>query len=423
MSRMSLHELLGLPDEGESSPLDVMLGMQRMERGALTPPAQRDPLADILESREAMARGEGRRVPPSGVSDIIGARDAMQRGESANVGPVDTVRGMQDWIQPMLNGAAGAIRATQPGAKAAIGAADGSGQDATPDPKAARRKMLQDEAWKLYMGEAPKRPPMKMAWNEILAASLNPKLLPLIFEQKRDSYLDQVDARKSRMSGIREMLGMLEPEDPVSVARGSRLVEPSSGRVLTPAEPEAGEEFTLGPGQQRFGPGGKVLASVPDRPRGAGSGMGGFTLSPGQTRYDEAGQPVVSRPDRPGAGRGGAAAGRIPAGQHGRFIAMGLNPLEPTDPGYARYEQLLQASGKTVDPKVQAEARMLYRQALGDGYGPEVASQVMQQYLAEFTPPQDDDDAALEEKIRSLMQQEGLTKEEAFELLMRQEGG
>lgn len=70
------------------------------------------------------------------------------------------------------------------------------------------------------------------------------------------------------------------------------------GTAQQPEKPKAPEEFTLSPGQTRFGPDGKPIANVPAPEKPAG-GESGFTLSPGQTRYGPDGKPIASRPDRP----------------------------------------------------------------------------------------------------------------------------
>lgn len=54
-------------------------------------------------------------------------------------------------------------------------------------------------------------------------------------------------------------------------------------------------DFTLSPGQVRFGPEGKPIANVPAPEKPVG-GESGFTLSPGQIRYGPDGKPIASAP-------------------------------------------------------------------------------------------------------------------------------
>ncbi len=56
------------------------------------------------------------------------------------------------------------------------------------------------------------------------------------------------------------------------------------------------EDFTLSPGQTRYGAGGQAIASAPVAPSAEN---GGFTLSPGQTRYGPDGRPVANAPAAP----------------------------------------------------------------------------------------------------------------------------
>jgi hypothetical protein len=60
-----------------------------------------------------------------------------------------------------------------------------------------------------------------------------------------------------------------------------------------PKEKEKEKGFTLGPGQQRFGPAGTPIAKVPVTPKE----QTGFTLSPGQTRFGPAGDVIAEIPD------------------------------------------------------------------------------------------------------------------------------
>lgn len=70
-------------------------------------------------------------------------------------------------------------------------------------------------------------------------------------------------------------------------------------RSFGQAPPKPAEPFTLSPGQQRFGPNGQQIATVPEK---IAPPPAGFTLSPGQTRYGPDGKPVASRPKEAAAG-------------------------------------------------------------------------------------------------------------------------
>mgnify|MGYP001037947280 FL=1 len=67
------------------------------------------------------------------------------------------------------------------------------------------------------------------------------------------------------------------------------------GPAIEALEPEKNQDFTLSPGQQRFGPDGKPIASVPAEVKPEP----GFSLGPGETRYDSTGKPIASRPAAP----------------------------------------------------------------------------------------------------------------------------
>jgi len=71
----------------------------------------------------------------------------------------------------------------------------------------------------------------------------------------------------------------------------SALPEVAQAAIVEAMKPaEQPDPFTLGPGQTRFGPDGRPLASVP------GGEDSGYTLSPGQTRFGPGGAPIASVP-------------------------------------------------------------------------------------------------------------------------------
>jgi len=108
------------------------------------------------------------------------------------------------------------------------------------------------------------------------------------------------------------------------------------------------DEFSLSPGQVRYGPDGKPIASLPDRP---GKDAGGFSLNPGEARYDAKGNLITERapkptdevPDRSGdiAGvekqfRGNEAAARAAADKAEadvkKYVAEQARSVENYDP-------------------------------------------------------------------------------------------
>jgi hypothetical protein len=70
-----------------------------------------------------------------------------------------------------------------------------------------------------------------------------------------------------------------------------------NGSALLPADQKQAEPFTLGPGQMRFGPDGKVIAQS----AAANGAASGFTLSPGQARYGPDGQVIAQSAQKPAA--------------------------------------------------------------------------------------------------------------------------
>lgn len=74
-------------------------------------------------------------------------------------------------------------------------------------------------------------------------------------------------------------------------------MQPVALQMLMSQLPKPESSFTLNPGDVRFGPDGRPIASAPQKQEG-------FTLAPGATRYGPQGQPIVSAPghgpeDRP----------------------------------------------------------------------------------------------------------------------------
>lgn len=55
--------------------------------------------------------------------------------------------------------------------------------------------------------------------------------------------------------------------DPVTLAEGETLVDPRTGEVIASGREKAAQGFTLGPGQRRFGPQGRVIAEAPPAPK------------------------------------------------------------------------------------------------------------------------------------------------------------
>lgn len=82
--------------------------------------------------------------------------------------------------------------------------------------------------------------------------------------------------------------------DPMLQQTGMGMMGQQFKNMVPPA-PKPQEPFTLGPGQQRFGPDGKPLASMPFKPETPQ----GFTLAPGATRYGPDGKPLVQSPVKP----------------------------------------------------------------------------------------------------------------------------
>lgn len=65
--------------------------------------------------------------------------------------------------------------------------------------------------------------------------------------------------------------------------------EAQSKLGIAPVQPKSPEAFTLGAGQTRYGPDGKLIASAPQKAES-------FTLGPGDMRYGPDGKPIASRP-------------------------------------------------------------------------------------------------------------------------------
>jgi len=114
------------------------------------------------------------------------------------------------------------------------------GQQPGMSTRAQRRQMLEDEAWQLFLGEMPKKPPMKLRWNEILAGALSPKLLPGIFERKMQPYYEELEGRKAKQQALDMMLGAYRERGPISTGRG--LYDPERGQVIPGTEPLPKEE-------------------------------------------------------------------------------------------------------------------------------------------------------------------------------------
>ena len=116
--------------------------------------------------------------------------------------------------------------------------------------------------------------------------------------------------RSARESAIKD--GLLEPDE-LPEEFDQAVVEQEVLQVMTAehifqqlwAKKPANVEYTLGPGQKRFGPDGRVIAAVPPSPSATAEAP--YTLSPGQKRFGADGRVVASVPDRPPSSGGGGA--------------------------------------------------------------------------------------------------------------------
>lgn len=205
-------------------------------------------------------------VQPS-IHDLLGLPDPGEDVTQPGGGLVDILGGP---TSPPMAGTGGA-----PSAPAA------PASPAKPD----RFAMLEEEALKALHGEGPKRPDMKLKWNEILAAAINPDMLKVIFERKMAPYYQDIEDRKSRQQALQELMQLYrmrpepeKPQRPMAVSPGQVVIDPQTGKPIfsaPPKPPTAPKER----GPSGFSPGSeiidpdeptKVLHRVPFRPKEEG---------------------------------------------------------------------------------------------------------------------------------------------------------
>lgn len=99
--------------------------------------------------------------------------------------------------------------------------------------------------------------------------------------------IQQRQVQQQALQGLGSQFGLNLPQG-LNPQLAALLIGNAQQAALSPQAQQPG--FSLSPGQQRFGPGGQPIASVPSqavqRP--------GFTLGQGQTRFGPGGQPIAS---------------------------------------------------------------------------------------------------------------------------------
>lgn len=213
---------------------------QQQDESALRQQVAREQLADVQARRQAQEQEEQR-------ARLLA--DAYQQSFNTQTGSVDRSK-----LQGLL---------TQQGLGPAIPDLL-KGLDEAESANAKARQAKQD-------AEAAEMTYATTLGKQILAADFNPAIV--------NGILTMAESHGHDIGQYRQLFEQ-QPEQFKSFV--SNLVNP----------PKAPEAVTLSPGQQRFGPDGKLIASVPPTPEG-------FSLSPGQTRYGADGKPIASRPDKP----------------------------------------------------------------------------------------------------------------------------
>lgn len=194
----------------------------------------------------------------------------MMPGEGG--GALESMLGAGQSPAPMA-GAGGAMPA--PPAQPAPAATSGK-----PD----RFAMLEEEAYKMFSGEGPKRPDMKLKWNEILAAAINPEMLTTIFQRKMEPYHQQMEDERGRRQALDRLIQVYkmgpEPEKPTK-PQGLMNVPPSGvvydpqtrapvyeapARPFAPARDQAPRGFSPGTQIRDMDNPREVIATVPTRP-------------------------------------------------------------------------------------------------------------------------------------------------------------
>ena len=124
-------------------------------------------------------------------------------------------------------------------------------------------------------------------------------------KQKYDQMLQAINARMMQQRANTEQqmenrLGQPAPPQPFNLGPGQVRFGPDGKPIASvpPTPPPPAPGFNLGPGQTRYGPDGKPIASIPSAPPPPAPG---FNLSPGQTRFDSQGKPIASIPAAPPA--------------------------------------------------------------------------------------------------------------------------
>lgn len=138
----------------------------------------------------------------------------------------------------------------------------------------ARLAMLEQEALNQLHGVGPKRPDMKLKWNEILAAAINPDMLKTIFQRKMEPYHQQMDDERNRREALDRLIsvykmGKVEPEKPtkpqglMDIAPGGVVFDPQSRQPIftAPNKPPAPQREQ---GPHGYAPGSEIID--PDDP-------------------------------------------------------------------------------------------------------------------------------------------------------------
>jgi hypothetical protein len=123
----------------------------------------------------------------------------------------------------------------------------------------------------------------------------------------------------AQISSLGEYRSLRTPSDGFTLAPGQQRFGPD-GRPIA-SVPEKETPFTLAPGQHRFGPDGRPMAALPEK-------EAPFTLAPGQTRYGPDGRPVAAEPEKPTPFT--LAPGQTRYGTDGKPVASGgADPKQP----------------------------------------------------------------------------------------------
>jgi hypothetical protein len=144
-------------------------------------------------------------------------------------------------------------------------------------------------------------------------------------QQRRALSLQQQQQAQQQqaLQQLGQQFGINFPQD-TPIQLGQTILGQAAQQAFAP---QASEQFTLGPGQQRFDELGRPIAAVAPTPQARGP----VTLSPGQVAFDpQTGQPIASVAERPEAPK--PRAGELQVAREGDPSGLPAGTVFQADP-------------------------------------------------------------------------------------------